>query len=140
MTTTSSILLPPDWHSLESPDTGLDLFEPTQMPPSGFMPLVTAYGVTSTLPLPDLLHRQCEQLQAVLDGVVIEESEIQDLGSHDAGYLRALHRDGDHHLITELWLWVRDDTAWILSATVDLRDYTEFDEIFETMAWSFASQ
>lgn len=136
-TTTSSILIPPDWSRRERPDLGVSQLEPHEVPASGYPPQVALFGEPTEASLEDWLQANLQTVLASLTGAAVDEVEIQDLGGRDAGYLRALHLGQDRHLLTEMWVWTAPGVGWVLSATVDLRDYVDYEEVFEEMAWSF---
>jgi len=132
-----SVLVPAGWSFERCPDTDVDLLLSRELPASGFRPRATLTSNPCALSLRDLLDSQVQQMRRGLAEVDVEEAEIQDLGLEDAAYVRVLHRLRGRDVITETWLWLVAEVAWTLTATVDLRDYADYYDVFETLAFSF---
>lgn len=135
--TRTSVVVPVGWTCERCADTGADLLTALELPESGFRPRANLASRPSALALHDWIEEQVRELRTCLTDADVAEAEVRDLGQHEAGYVRVMHRWESRHLITEVWAWRPAETTWTLTATVDLRDYADYDEVFDLLAASF---
>jgi hypothetical protein len=134
------IAVPPGWQRITDPAPGVALLMAARRrPATGVLPSMAVAAV----PLPPGRTRASyvAALRGELkDGLADAEVEDEDSFELDGGavdYLRLAHRDVDHHLVSEVWLWLVDGRAWSVSATVDRRDYADWCDVFEEVAATF---
>ncbi len=132
------LVVPPGWlvSHRPVPEVTVAVTAP-EVPPSGYRPRACLAAKPCALSLPDLLTEHLDGLTTTLVRPEVEDCDIQDLWDSDVGYLRLLHQVNDAEVITEAWMWLVGDIAWILSCSVALHDYMSYCDVFDDLATSF---
>jgi hypothetical protein len=134
------ISVPTGWEQVTDPVPGVALLMAARRrPATGILPsmAVAAVPLAPDRDRSTYLAGLRTELTDGLDGAEVEDEDAFELDGGPVDYLRLSHRDGDRHLVSEVWLWLADGRAWSVSGTVDRRDYADWCDVFEEVAATF---